>query len=233
MGICVCVVTGLLCGPVAFADAATGTGDAPASGGATAGPQQAPKPPADAPTSGPTVPGSVAQLVNGVAAAPQDAPLPVQQAIWSGNQIQTRPYRYGGGHGSFKDTGYDCSGTVSYALHGGGLVDSPLDSSDFAQWGTDGSGQWITVYTNPGHAYVIIAGLRLDTSAEGSRDGAPNTPAPSNGAKKGARVARVRRHANGTRQARRPQRDASSSGPRWRSYPRSPAGYVARHPYGL
>src|SRR5438094_280729 len=75
----------------------------------------------------------------------------------------------GGGHRRFQDQGYDCSGSVSFALHGGGLLASPLPSSDFMRWGERGRGQWITVYTNPGHAFVIIAGLRFDTSGPGER----------------------------------------------------------------
>jgi cell wall-associated NlpC family hydrolase len=113
-----------------------------------------------------TVPGAVAQLLpDGTAAAPADAPPQVQQAIFAANKIQAMPYVYGGGHGDFEDDGYDCSGTVSYALHGAGLLDSPLDSGSFMRWGEAGPGTWITVFTNPGHAYAVIAGLRLDTSA--------------------------------------------------------------------
>ncbi|HVL95701.1 MAG TPA: hypothetical protein VM266_07555 [Solirubrobacteraceae bacterium] len=115
-------------------------------------------------------PGSKAVLMdNGFAAAPAAAPEPVQEAVFAANQIVGKPYRYGGGHARFKDTGYDCSGTISYALHGGGLLRRPLDSSSFMRWGERGPGRWITVYTNPGHAYVVIAGLRLDTSAAGER----------------------------------------------------------------
>jgi len=131
----------------------------------------APVAPAQAP--GPadiTVPGAVAQLLpDGSAAAPADAPPAVQQAIFTANRIQSKPYIYGGGHRRFEDKGYDCSGTVSYALNGGGLLDSPLDSGSFMSWGEKGPGTWITVYTNPGHAYAVIAGLRLDTSAAGER----------------------------------------------------------------
>ena len=108
---------------------------------------------------------------DGLAQAPADAPPAVQQAIWAANEIIGKPYRYGGGHRRFKDTGYDCSGTISYALNGGGLLKRPLDSSSFLRWGEAGPGQWITVYTNPGHAFVVIAGLRLDTSAAGDRAG--------------------------------------------------------------
>ncbi len=103
------------------------------------------------------------------AIAPAGAPLQVQQAIWAANKITRKPYVYGGGHRRWNDRGYDCSGTISFALHGGNLLDSPLDSSSFMKWGDAGPGAWITVYTNPGHAYVVIAGLRLDTSGPGER----------------------------------------------------------------
>ena len=113
----------------------------------------------------PTVPGVEAKIVNGLAAAPAAAPDAVKQAIWAANGIIGRPYRYGGGHArGFTDRGYDCSGTVSFALHGGDLLDTPLDSSSFMRWGASGAGDWITIYTNPGHAYMVVAGLRFDTS---------------------------------------------------------------------
>jgi peptidoglycan hydrolase-like protein with peptidoglycan-binding domain len=102
------------------------------------------------------------------AIAPSDAPQEVKDAIAAANRITTKPYRYGGGHGKWEDSGYDCSGSVSYALHGGGLVSKPLDSTGFESWGKAGKGTWITVYANSGHAYVIIAGLRFDTSSAGS-----------------------------------------------------------------
>jgi peptidoglycan hydrolase-like protein with peptidoglycan-binding domain len=102
------------------------------------------------------------------AIAPADAPQEVQDAIAAANRITTKPYRYGGGHGKWEDTGYDCSGSVSYALHGGGLLSKPLDSSSFESWGQAGTGSWITVYANSGHAYTVIAGLRFDTSSAGS-----------------------------------------------------------------
>ena len=109
---------------------------------------------------------------DGLAQAPAGSPPQVQQAIWAANEIIGKPYRYGGGHRlGFKDRGYDCSGTVSYALNGARLLKRPLDSSSFMRWGEGGPGQWITVYTNPGHAFVVIAGLRLDTSAAGDRAG--------------------------------------------------------------
>ena len=120
-----------------------------------------------APIDQPTAPGMVAVLKEGIAYAPEGAPPEVKLAIWAGNRIQGKPYRYGGGHRAFKSSGYDCSGTVSYALHGGGLLDSPLDSGKFMRWGERGPGAWITVYANRGHAFMIIAGLRLDTSGSG------------------------------------------------------------------
>ena len=103
------------------------------------------------------------------AVAPADAPQEVQDAIAAANKIVGKPYKYGGGHGQWEDSGYDCSGTVSYALHGAGLLDRPYSSSDFASWGVSGKGSWITVYYNGGHAYAVIAGLRLDTSGTGGK----------------------------------------------------------------
>ncbi len=151
-----------------------------------------------------TAPGVTAQLLpDGTAAAPAAAPVQVQQAIFAANKIVGRPYIYGGGHRSFKSAGYDCSGTVSYALHGGGLLKSPLDSGSFMSWGEKGPGLWITVFTNPGHAYAMIAGLRLDTSAAGV------TPQNTKNAL------------------------AFQSGPRWRPVLRSAAGYKQRHPLGF
>jgi cell wall-associated NlpC family hydrolase len=108
-----------------------------------------------------------AKIINGVAYAPSQAPAQVQRAIWAGNDIRHKPYIYGGGHASFKAAGYDCSGSVSYVLHAAGLIKTPMDSSDFMGWGDSGLGDWITVYANPGHAFVEIAGIRLDTSREG------------------------------------------------------------------
>jgi hypothetical protein len=119
------------------------------------------------------VPGAKATLMpNGLAAAPVDAPPEVHAAIAAANRIVGKPYRYGGGHAKVEDSGYDCSGTVSYALIGAKLLKSPLDSSSFMRWGKAGRGDWITVFTNPGHAFVVIAGLRLDTSAAGDPSGA-------------------------------------------------------------
>lgn len=110
------------------------------------------------------VPGSTAELIEGLAAAPEGAPKAIQQMIWAANQIIGKPYVYGGGHGSFKSYGYDCSGTVSFALHGASLIKTPMDSSEMEGWGEKGIGRWVTIFANPGHAYMTIAGLRLDTS---------------------------------------------------------------------
>ena len=123
----------------------------------------------------PMVSGSVAKIKNGIAYAPSYAPAAVQKAIWAGNQIRTKPYIWGGGHQAFISRGYDCSGAVSYVLHAAGLLKTPYDSSDFMHWGRRGLGRWITVYTNPGHAFIEIAGVRFDTSAEADPHPAPGS----------------------------------------------------------
>ncbi len=115
----------------------------------------------------PTVPGAVAKVIKGVAYAPAWAPMQVKKAIWAGNQIRLKPYAVGGGHGKWRDSAYDCSGSVSYVLHAAGLLKTSEDSGEMETWGLKGLGQWITVFTNPGHAFVEIAGIRLDTSREG------------------------------------------------------------------
>jgi len=101
---------------------------------------------------------------DGLAVAPALAPPIVQQVIAAGNKIATMPYIYGGGHGKWEDSGYDCSGSVSYALHGAGLLEASMPSGGFMKWGDPGPGQWITIYSNPGHMYMVVAGLRFDTS---------------------------------------------------------------------
>jgi cell wall-associated NlpC family hydrolase len=111
------------------------------------------------------VPGTRARYVAGLAAAPISAPASVQQMVWAGNQIVGLPYIWGGGHASFTARGYDCSGTVSFALHAASLLSTPQDSSEFMRWGSHGIGRWVTVFSNAGHAYMTVAGLRLDTSA--------------------------------------------------------------------
>ena len=105
---------------------------------------------------------------SGDAIPPSNAPLAVRAAIEAANQIDDLPYIWGGGHGSFTSSGYDCSGAVSFALHGGGLLSSPLDSTGFEVWGSPGAGNWITVFANSGHAWAMIAGLRWDTAGNGS-----------------------------------------------------------------
>ena len=102
---------------------------------------------------------------DGLAVPPASAPRAVVQIIRAGNAIARAPYKYGGGHGIWSDSGYDCSGSVSYALHGAGLLDVALDSSGLAALGKPGSGRWVTVLGNPGHAYMVVAGLRFDTSS--------------------------------------------------------------------
>ena len=148
----------------------------PPTGGATYTPPPPPPPdPSTVPLGQPQplVPGTRAVLLpDGSAAAPADAPPQIQNAIWAANTIQHLPYKYGGGHKSFiSRRGYDCSGTVSFALNAAGLLKRPLDSGRFMRWGAKGPGEWISVYTNPGHAYVVIAGLRLDTSSAGAGGG--------------------------------------------------------------
>ena len=115
-------------------------------------------------SSSPTVAGAKAKLVKGKAVAPADAPRRVQKVIAAANKIRNKPYKWGGGHGDWRDKGYDCSGAVSYALHGGRLLNTPLDSTGLSRYGNKGKGKWISVYGNPSHAYMIVAGLRFDTS---------------------------------------------------------------------
>jgi hypothetical protein len=177
---------------------------AQAAGPSTGGAAYVPPPP---PTpENMAVPGPTAKMLpDGSAAAPAGAPVAVQRAIWAANRLLDKPYRYGGGHAKVEDSGYDCSGTVSYALLHAGLLTSPLDSGSFMRWGRRGRGAWITVFTNPGHAYAVIAGLRLDTSIYGFRVSSKRTVA----------------------------RTAFERGPRWRPTMRSARGFSARHPLGL
>jgi hypothetical protein len=135
--------------------------------GAPAGPASTPE--------HPTVPGAVAKIIKGVAYAPSFAPMQVKKAIWAGNQIRLKPYEVGGGHGKWNDSAYDCSGSVSYLLHAAGLLKVSEDSGEMESWGQKGIGQWITVYTNPGHAFIQVAGIRMDTSREGDPNPPPGT----------------------------------------------------------
>ncbi|HEX4734459.1 MAG TPA: hypothetical protein VH247_08615 [Thermoleophilaceae bacterium] len=154
--------------------------------------------------------GKATLLSNGQAIAPTDAPPEVKAIIEAGNKIATLPYVYGGGHNAkFSGRGYDCSGSVSYALHGGGLLTSPLDSSSFMKWGDAGEGSWVTIYTNPGHAYMVVAGLRFDTSMR--------TPI----------AASARKSTTRTRRA------STTLTSRWSSKMRPSSGYTVRHPVGF
>jgi peptidoglycan hydrolase CwlO-like protein len=115
-------------------------------------------------TPAPLTPGQSANYISeSQASVPSEAPAAVAAAIEAANSIATTPYIWGGGHGSFESSGYDCSGAVSFALNGGGFLSSPLDSTGLETWGEAGAGQWITVYANAGHAWMIIAGLAFDT----------------------------------------------------------------------
>jgi peptidoglycan hydrolase-like protein with peptidoglycan-binding domain len=110
-------------------------------------------------------PGDTAQIgSDGLAIAPASAPPQVQAIIAAGNQIASKPYKYGGGHGKWNDSGYDCSGSVSYALHGAGLLEDALPSGDFTDWGDPGPGQWVTLYAKSSHMFMVVAGIRFDTS---------------------------------------------------------------------
>ena len=114
---------------------------------------------------------SKAALVRGRAIAPLDAPAVVKRVIASANRIRTTPYIWGGGHASFISRGYDCSGAVSYALHGGKLLTTPETSGSLETYGEAGPGKWITIYANAAHAYMVVAGLRFDTAGDESGTG--------------------------------------------------------------
>jgi hypothetical protein len=110
-------------------------------------------------------------LPNGMLIPPKAAPARVKAVISAANRIRTKPYIWGGGHGRWWDRGYDCSGSVSYALHGGEFLESPLPSGPMENWGLEGEGRWITVYANAGHAYAVIAGYRWDTAGDSEGTG--------------------------------------------------------------
>jgi hypothetical protein len=113
-------------------------------------------------------------LANGMLIPPKSAPARVKAVIAAANRIRSKPYVYGGGHGRWWDSGYDCSGSVSFALHGGKFLESPLPSGPMERWGLSGEGRWITVFANPGHAYAVIAGYRWDTSGNGDGKTGPS-----------------------------------------------------------
>ena len=109
------------------------------------------------------IPGRTATLDNGYAVAPRTAPFFVQVAIDAGNELIGKPYRYGGGHSTFDDNAYDCSGAVSYVLHSIGRMNTPAPSCELRKYGDGGPGRWITVYASSGHSFLVVAGLRFDT----------------------------------------------------------------------
>src|SRR3954447_15718737 len=159
-------VAGRIADPAAQEDTASSGGIAPA--------DNAPKPtgPASAATRGRgDAPSAInggtrnaTALDNGVALPPLEAPAEVLKIIEAGNAIARTPYKWGGGHGRFLDTGYDCSGSVSFALYAAGLIGGPSDSSGLMHWGHPGKGKWVTIYANPGHVFMEVAGIRFDTS---------------------------------------------------------------------
>jgi hypothetical protein len=132
--------------------------------------QPVPEPAAASP-----VPGENAVIdAAGRAIAPESAPEAVKAVIAAANRIVDKPYKYGGGHGRWEDSGYDCSGSMSYALHGAGLLDRALTSGDFSRWAEPGKGQWITTYGSGGHSYMVVAGLRFDTGWNDSSSDGPS-----------------------------------------------------------
>lgn len=115
--------------------------------------------------------GRTAKLKNGVAYAPRKAPAAVKRAIAAGNRLQEKPYKYGGGHARHNDSGYDCSGSVSYVLREAGLLRGSMPSSSYFKYGKRGYGKWISVYVRNGHVFMTVAGLRLDTGGPGHERG--------------------------------------------------------------
>lgn len=115
--------------------------------------------------------GRTAMIRDGLAYAPRNAPAAVKRAIGAANRLQGMPYKWGGGHATLQDSGYDCSGTVSYVLREAGLLKGSLTSNGYFSYGKKGDGKWITIYIRKGHVFMTIAGLRLDTGGHGSRSG--------------------------------------------------------------
>jgi cell wall-associated NlpC family hydrolase len=164
------------------AGAAAGTAEAPADPAEQAPPTEAPKPRRAASAAGdvklsrPATAGDgidqATALPNGIALPPLEAPEAVRQMIEAGNQIARTPYLWGGGHGKWVDSGYDCSGSVSFVLASAGYLESPLASGPLMSWGEPGPGKWVTIYAHEGHVFMVVAGIRFDTSgarATGSR----------------------------------------------------------------
>jgi hypothetical protein len=184
------IITGFALAALACAQAAQastgiggGSGGGSASGGssprgqstASGGSAFTPPPPGVSTPTHPIVRGFRARIIDGLAYAPSYAPIQVKRAIWAGDRIRHKPYIYGGGHAAWTAAGYDCSGAVSYVLHAAGLLGQPLDSTGFESWGRSGLGRWITVWTNAGHAFIQIAGIRFDTSSLDDPNPPPGT----------------------------------------------------------
>ena len=125
------------------------------------------------PQTGPTVPGNKATVSRGRCIPPANAPLAVKKAIWATNYLVGRPYVWGGGHGTFYDRGYDCSGSVSFLLHHAGALAQPTTSRGLQSYGEPGPGHWITIYARAGHTFAIVCGVRLDTTGGTGRDEGP------------------------------------------------------------
>jgi hypothetical protein len=116
-------------------------------------------------------PGKTAILTPKGAMVPTTAPEPVKRMVAAGNAIQGRPYIYGGGHRTFYERGYDCSGTASFLLHEAGLINCSMASDEFRSYGEPGPGEWVTLYAKRGHVFTVVAGLRMDTGYNGEHDG--------------------------------------------------------------
>lgn len=115
--------------------------------------------------------GRTALIKDGIAYAPKNAPAAVKKAIAAGNRLQGMPYKWGGGHAKKSDSGYDCSGSVSYVLREAGLLKGSMPSRGYFNYGKKGQGKWITIYVRKGHVFMTVAGLRLDTGGPGGETG--------------------------------------------------------------
>lgn len=133
------------------------------------------------PQTGPTVPGDKAVIVRGKCIPPANAPLAVKKAVWATNYIVNKPYVWGGGHSTFYDRGYDCSGSVSFLLHHAGALEQPTPSQALQSYGQPGPGYWITIYARSGHTFAIVCGVRLDTTGGSGRDEGPRWRANTRG----------------------------------------------------
>jgi cell wall-associated NlpC family hydrolase len=123
------------------------------------------------PAGGPNSSARTATLLNRTALAPPAAPDVIKGVISAANLIVGQPYVWGGGHASWQSKGYDCSGAVSYALAGGGLLQAPITSGQFMSYGAPGPGDWLTIYASPNHVYAVVAGLRWDTVGDARGSG--------------------------------------------------------------